>query len=216
MTDTGKTIHPAVGFVAIAWVMVTLYVNFLVSGFLLSMILVAYLVSSLQLEQIRKLAMLYLWITIPPYVVLAALYGPVEALDVVLRLLTIALAFTSVLQLMKPTELTYVMAELGVPALATLTIPMIMKLADYMNYSIGETLAALRGKGLRGRKLLTNLPIPLVVHVMTSSAQLAESISQKQFKCLKWFASKPAVKWVDVAIITYIAVSVTVLLLRMF
>jgi len=209
-----RSIHPLVGFLAITWVMIALYINSLVSALLLSLMLMSYLITSLPLESIRRLVILYLWVVLPPYVVLTIIYGPLDALDVVLRLFIIASTFTSVLQLMKPIELVYISARLGVPPLAALAIPMIIKLADYMSYSVGETLIALRGRGLSGRKLLTNLPIPLIVHVVMSSAQMAESIAQKQLKNLAKYAGKPAVRAVDVVIITYILANIVVVLIQ--
>ncbi len=214
MDEVGMNIHPVVSFTVIVWVMVALYINFLVSALALPIILTAYLIASLPLEQIRRLAIMYLWVTIPPYIVLTLIYGPIEAVDIVLRLFIIASTFTSVLRLIKPIELTYTVTRLGIPTLAALTIPMVMKLADYMSYSVGETLVALKGRGLRGRKLLINLPVPLIVHAVISSAQLAESLTQKQFKNVGVLAGKSVVRISDIIIVAYVLVSIAVLLIQ--
>ncbi|MEM1712799.1 MAG: hypothetical protein QXX39_04025, partial [Acidilobaceae archaeon] len=135
-----RSIHPLVGFLAIAWVMTALYTGSLLSALLLTLILLLYLISSQPLESTRRLTILYLWLVLPPLIVLTIVYGPIDALNITLRLFILASVFTSTLQLMKPTELIYISSRLGIPPLAALAIPIIIRLADYMNYTISETL----------------------------------------------------------------------------
>ncbi|MCX8186586.1 MAG: hypothetical protein N3G48_05710 [Sulfolobales archaeon] len=207
-------IHPLVGIIAIAWVMFALYVNHIVSALILSSILFTYLILTLPSEQIRRLAVLYLWITIPPYVLLAIIYGPIEAVELILRLISITITFTSALQLIKPIELSYVTSKLGLPQLTALAIPMVIKLSDYMGYSISETVVAMRGRGLKGRKLLLNIPIPLVVHVINSSAHFAEALAQKRFDKVSTAYGKPKVGFTDAVVICYIILNAVFLVMK--
>ncbi|MEM0492331.1 MAG: hypothetical protein QXR02_06410 [Acidilobaceae archaeon] len=209
-----RSIHPLVGFLAIIWVMTTLYTGSLLSALLLTLILLLYLISSQPLESTRRLTILYLWLVLPPLIVLTIVYGPIDALNITLRLFILASVFTSTLQLMKPTELIYISSRLGIPPLAALTIPIIIRLADYMNYTISETLVALKGRGLSGRKLLTSLPIPLTAHIIISSAQMAEAIAQKQYKNHTKYTSKPTIKTIDILITTYIIANTIIILIQ--
>ncbi|MEM1774655.1 MAG: hypothetical protein QXO93_06080, partial [Acidilobaceae archaeon] len=120
-----RSIHPLVGFLAIIWVMTALYIGSLLSALLLTLILLLYLISSQPLESTRRLTILYLWLVLPPLIVLTIVYGPIDALNITLRLFILASVFTSTLQLMKPTELIYISSRLGIPPLAALTIPII-------------------------------------------------------------------------------------------
>jgi energy-coupling factor transporter transmembrane protein EcfT len=155
-------------------------------------------------KEVVNLLKLYAWLVIPPFIILTIMYTPLEALDMSIRLLTIALVFTNILQLITPLELTYTLMRLRIPTTASLAIPMVIRLSEYMGYIVNEALIALRGRGLRRRKLLMSLPIPLVVHTIKSSTQLAEALTQKTFRNVNLVLGKPKVGLTDTLIYLYI------------
>jgi len=198
------SIHPVTGFISVVWVLTSLYMGYVLSAFVLSLILTILLVMSKGVKEVVNLLKLYAWLVIPPFIILTIMYTPLEALDMSIRLLTIALVFTNVLQLITPLELTYTLMRLRIPTTASLAIPMVIRLSEYMGYIVNETLIALRGRGLRRRKLLMSLPIPLVVHTIKSSTQLAEALTQKTFRNVNLVLGKPKVGLTDTLIYLYI------------
>lgn len=198
------SIHPVTGFISVVWVLTSLYMGYVLSAFVLSLILTMLLVMSKGVKEVVNLLKLYAWLVIPPFIILTIMYTPLEALDMSIRLLTIALVFTNVLQLITPLELTYTLMRLRIPATASLAIPMVIRLSEYMGYIVNEALIALRGRGLRRRKLLMSLPIPLVVHTIKSSTQLAEALTQKTFRNVNLVLGKPKVGLTDTLIYLYI------------
>lgn len=198
------SIHPVTGFISVVWVLTSLYMGYVLSAFVLSLILTILLVMSKGVKEVVNLLKLYTWLVIPPFIILTIMYTPLEALDMSIRLLTIALVFTNVLQLITPLELTYTLMRLRIPATASLAIPMVIRLSEYMGYIVNEALIALRGRGLRRRKLLMSLPIPLVVHTIKSSTQLAEALTQKTFRNVNLVLGKPKVGLTDTLIYLYI------------
>lgn len=198
------SIHPVTGFISVVWVLTSLYMGYVLSAFVLSLILTMLLVMSKGVKEVMNLLKLYTWLVIPPFIILTIMYTPLEALDMSIRLLTIALVFTNVLQLITPLELTYTLMRLRIPATASLAIPMVIRLSEYMGYIVNEALIALRGRGLRRRKLLMSLPIPLVVHTIKSSTQLAEALTQKTFRNVNLVLGKPKVGLTDTLIYLYI------------
>lgn len=198
------SIHPVTGFISVVWVLTSLYMGYVLSAFVLSLILTMLLVMSKGVKEVVNLLKLYTWLVIPPFIILTIMYTPLEALDMSIRLLTIALVFTNVLQLITPLELTYTLMRLRIPATASLAIPMVIRLSEYMGYIVNEALIALRGRGLRRRKLLMSLPIPLVVHTIKSSTQLAEALTQKTFRNVNLVLGKPKVGLTDTLIYLYI------------
>jgi hypothetical protein len=198
------SIHPVTGFISVVWVLTSLYMGYVLSTFVLSLMLTMLLVMSKGVKEVVNLLKLYAWLVIPPFIILTIMYTPLEALDMSIRLLTIALVFTNVLQLITPLELTYTLMRLRIPATASLAIPMVIRLSEYMGYIVNEALIALRGRGLRGRKLLMSLPIPLVVHTIKSSTQLAEALTQKTFRNVNLVLGKPKVGLTDTLIYLYI------------
>lgn len=198
------SIHPVTGFISVVWVLTSLYMGYVLSAFVLSLILTMLLVMSKGVKEVVNLLKLYAWLVIPPFIILTIMYTPLEALDMSIRLLTIALVFTNVLQLITPLELTYTLMRLRIPATASLAIPMVIRLSEYMGYIVNEALIALRGRGLGGRKLLMSLPIPLVVHTIKSSTQLAEALTQKTFRNINLVLGKPKVGLTDTLIYLYI------------
>ncbi|MEM1982767.1 MAG: hypothetical protein QW596_03665 [Sulfolobales archaeon] len=209
-------IHPITGLAVIIWVMISLYLSYTINAFILSLISLLLLTLSQKPEQTRKLIMLYAWVAIPPYILLTIIYGLLEATDITIRLLTITMTFTSTLQLIKPIELAYISSKLGLPAFTALSIPMVLKLADYLSHSVSETIVAMKGRGLNGRKLLLNLPIPLIIHSVNSSASLAESLVQKRFKKIYKLHGGPSIGFTDVIMISYIALNVVLMLTKLF
>lgn len=198
------SIHPVTGFISVVWVLTSLYMGYVLSAFVLSLIPTILLVMSKGVKEVVNLLKLYTWLVIPPFIILTIIYTPLEALDMSIRLLTIALVFTNVLQLITPLELTYTLMRLRIPATASLAIPMVIRLSEYMGYIVNEALIALRGRGLRRRKLLMSLPIPLVVHTIKSSTQLAEALTQKTFRNVNLVLGKPKVGLTDTLIYLYI------------
>ncbi|MEL9996980.1 MAG: hypothetical protein QXH99_00535 [Sulfolobales archaeon] len=198
------SIHPVTGFISVVWVLTSLYMGYVLSAFVLSLILTILLVMSKGVKEVVNLLKLYAWLVIPPFIILTIMYTPLEALDMSIRLLTIALVFTNILQLITPLELTYTLMRLRIPATASLAIPMVIRLSEYMGYIVNEALIALRGRGLRRRKLLMSLPIPLVVHTIKSSTQLAEALTQKTFRNVNLVLGKPKVGLTDTLIYLYI------------
>ena len=198
------SIHPVTGFISVVWVLTSLYMGYVLSAFVLSLILTMLLVMSKGVKEVVNLLKLYTWLVIPPFIILTIMYTPLEALDMSIRLLTIALVFTNILQLITPLELTYTLMRLRIPATASLAIPMVIRLSEYMGYIVNEALIALRGRGLRRRKLLMSLPIPLVVHTIKSSTQLAEALTQKTFRNVNLVLGKPKVGLTDTLIYLYI------------
>lgn len=198
------SIHPVTGFISVVWVLTSLYMGYVLSAFVLSLILTMLLVMSKGVKEVVNLLKLYTWLVIPPFIILTIMYTPLEALDMSIRLLTIALVFTNVLQLITPLELTYTLMRLRIPATASLAIPMVIRLSEYMGYIVNEALIALRGRGLRRRKLLMSLPLPLVVHTIKSSTQLAEALTQKTFRNVNLVLGKPKVGLTDTLIYLYI------------
>ncbi len=198
------SIHPVTGFISVVWVLTSLYMGYVLSAFVLSLMLTMLLVMSKGVKEVVNLLKLYAWLVIPPFIILTIMYTPLEALDMSIRLLTIALVFTNVLQLITPLELTYTLMRLRIPATASLAIPMVIRLSEYMGYIVNEALIALRGRGLRRRKLLMSLPIPLVVHTIKSSTQLAEALTQKTFRNVNLVLGKPKVGLTDTLIYLYI------------
>ena len=198
------SIHPVTGFISVVWVLTSLYMGYVLSAFVLSLILTILLVMSKGVKEVVNLLKLYTWLVIPPFIILTIMYTPLEALDMSIRLLTIALVFTNILQLITPLELTYTLMRLRIPATASLAIPMVIRLSEYMGYIVNEALIALRGRGLRRRKLLMSLPIPLVVHTIKSSTQLAEALTQKTFRNVNLVLGKPKVGLTDTLIYLYI------------
>jgi len=198
------SIHPVTGFISVVWVLTSLYMGYVLSAFVLSLILTMLLVMSKGVKEVVNLLKLYAWLVIPPFIILTIMYTPLEALDMSIRLLTIALVFTNILQLITPLELTYTLMRLRIPTTASLAIPMVIRLSEYMGYIVNEALIALRGRGLRGRKLLMSLPIPLVVHTIKSSTQLAEALTQKTFRNVNLVLGKPKVGLTDTLIYLYI------------
>lgn len=198
------SIHPVTGFISVVWVLTSLYMGYVLSAFVLSLILTILLVMSKGVKEVVNLLKLYAWLVIPPFIILTIMYTPLEALDMSIRLLTIALVFTNILQLITPLELTYTLMRLRIPTTASLAIPMVIRLSEYMGYIVNEALIALRGRGLRRRKLLMSLPIPLVVHTIKSSTQLAEALTQKTFRNVNLVLGKPKVGLTDTLIYLYI------------
>jgi len=198
------SIHPVTGFISVVWVLTSLYMGYVLSAFVLSLIPTILLVMSKGVKEVVNLLKLYAWLVIPPFIILTIMYTPLEALDMSIRLLTIALVFTNVLQLITPLELTYTLMRLKIPTTASLAIPMVIRLSEYMGYIVNEALIALRGRGLRRRKLLMSLPIPLVVHTIKSSTQLAEALTQKTFRNINLVLGKPKVGLTDTLIYLYI------------
>jgi len=198
------SIHPVTGFISVVWVLTSLYMGYVLSAFVLSLILTILLVMSKGVKEVVNLLKLYTWLVIPPFIILTIMYTPLEALDMSIRLLTIALVFTNVLQLITPLELTYTLMRLRIPTTASLAIPMVIRLSEYMGHIVNEALIALRGRGLRRRKLLMSLPIPLVVHTIKSSTQLAEALTQKTFRNVNLVLGKPKVGLTDTLIYLYI------------
>ena len=198
------SIHPVTGFLSIIWVLLSLYMGYVLSAFTLSLILTILLVVGRGFNEVVGLLKLYAWLVIPPFIILTIMYTLLEALDMIIRLLTIALAFTNVLQLITPLELTYTLMRLRIPPTATLAIPIVIRLSEYMSYVVNEALIALRGRGLRKRKLLMSLPIPLVVHTIKSSTQLAEALTQKTFRNTNLVLGKPKIGLVDIMIFVYV------------
>ncbi|MDM7274711.1 MAG: hypothetical protein P3X22_001105 [Thermoprotei archaeon] len=152
----------------------------------------------------------YAWLSIPPLLVLLVLYGLEAALETTFRVVLVAFIFTASIGLVNPLDYAALASTLKLPPAAGLTIPLVFKLTLYMRYTVLEAIAALTGRGFKGLKLYTKLPIPLTIHVITSSTMLAEALHQKKISKPPW---KPKFTPLDVAVAAYILAATIITLI---
>lgn len=195
MEDFNRTMNPMTALALLVWGFTMIALGELLWPLIIAVPLMAYS------RLLPALLPAYAWLSIPPFLVLLALYGLEAALDTTFRVVLVALIFTASIGLVNPLDYAALASTLRLPPAAGLTIPLVFKLTLYMKYAVSEALAALTGRGFKGLKLYMKLPIPMTIHVITSSTMLAEALHQKKLSKLPW---KPKFGPLDAIIAAYI------------
>ncbi|MCE4616914.1 MAG: hypothetical protein F7C09_07660 [Aeropyrum sp.] len=123
--------------------------------------------------------LLILWIAVPTLVVVAVFHGVLAAIDTTIRVLTVSLTASGLISMLGLYNLRLFLEGLGVPPKASILPVLIARQADIFSMIVRESLDSLRGRGIKGVRLLFRLPIPVLVNAFESSAVLAEAILAK-------------------------------------
>jgi energy-coupling factor transporter transmembrane protein EcfT len=197
-----RRLHPATSLALVAYVTPVLYTDHW------PLAAVVCLVSSAYLGPLISLSRLYLALASSLLLVASLFYGPLEALVIASRVTLLAIAFSTAIASVDPSDLAYALSRLGAPPTAAFFPLMALRMADYLRYVLSETLAALAGRGIRGAfKVALRAPIPLVIHSFNASAYVAEALYFKKPVRPRTWLRKPTPTRRDytVALLTMVA-----------
>lgn len=166
-------LHPAVSLVYVLAVGLMLWLDRVAAAAVASL-LVALLGGVFQ-----KAPMLVIWLTVPTVAIVAVLRDLPTAVDTGVRVASLSLASMAVLALAGLQDLRRVLELVGLPPRQAVLLPLVVRQADIMLFYSREAMDGLRGRGLKGWRLLYTLPIPLLVSAFNSSAIIAEGIVAK-------------------------------------
>ncbi len=157
---------------------------------------------------VKRIIPLLLWLGIPTFIILSLLFGIKESIDTTLRIVMIAfsaiIAFTSP----KPYHVAYVANKLGIPPIIGFSQLYVLRLLQILNDALREAIYAAIGRGIRSRlKIITLLPIPLLVHTIDISVYLAEALYIKYPSKTRSWIEKAYIGKLDIVVFLYITIS---------
>lgn len=201
-------LHPATAVLLLAWGLWEVYTGRALYPLPLSLAVIA------SAGLLGPVAVVTAWMALPSLAILAALFTFTDAVSTTLRIIAIALVATSAFTAPSPIHTAYMLARLGAPPIIGFSHLYVLRLLQLLRDALREAMYAAAGRGVRSRlRLVTLLPIPLLVHSVRLSMQLAEALYVKYPTPSRTWLRRPVLRLADAAVLGYVAVATVLTLL---
>ena len=202
---TKRYLHPLSSTLFLVWAFYLIYSGKLLPVAIASLGLAVYLGVS------RRVVFLLAWLGVSTFLILAVLFNIPSAVETTGRILLIALSAGTAIASPKPQHVAYVASRLGVKPLVGFSILFVLRLVQLLGESLEEAMCAARGRGIHGRwKTILLLPIPLLIHTIRISSQLAEALYIKYPGEKRTWIDKPLISIADIALLSYMCITLVI------